>query len=59
MAVVITQLPELCIAAIVHLSQVDTSLILGSAGRAGAFGGFDPASGFGLDCAGPLFPSQL
>ena len=56
MAVVITQLPELCIAAIVHLSQVDTSLILGSAGRAG---GFDSASGFGLDCAGPLFPSQL
>ena len=37
--------------------------MLGSAGRAGGpaagFGGFDPSAGFGLDCAGPLFPTQL
>ncbi len=28
-------------------------------GVAGHAGGVDLASGFGLDCAGPLFPTQL
>ncbi|KAA6423902.1 MAG: hypothetical protein FRX49_05861, partial [Trebouxia sp. A1-2] len=32
---------------------------VGQAQFGGHAGGFDPALGFGLDCAGPMFPTQL
>ena len=54
-ALAITQLPYICIAAIIHHSHVNARFMLGSAGHAGDF---DPAAAFGLDCAGPLLPTR-